>query len=129
VASAALLATCWLPTWLGRHSLPLLVLGILVLDLAAQGLHITNQSLVYSLAPQARARINSAYMTAYFAGGAAGSALSAVAYGAGGWSAVCAVGTGFGSALVLAAVSMHDRQPSDTQRESLETADVATGAV
>jgi predicted MFS family arabinose efflux permease len=105
IGSAVLLTACWLPTWLGRRHLAPLIVGILVLDLAAQGLHITNQSLVYRLAPQARSRINSAYMTSYFIGGAAGSALSAALYGTGGWSAVSLVGVGFGGLAVLVAIA------------------------
>ena len=61
---------------LGRHSLLALIIGVIVLDLAVQGMHISNQSQIYRLRPEARARITSAYMTAYFTGGAAGSALS-----------------------------------------------------
>ena len=40
-------------------------------------------------------------MTAYFAGGATGSALSAALWSAAGWPAVCALGAGFGAAAVL----------------------------
>jgi MFS family permease len=46
------------------------------------------QSEIYRLAPEARSRINSAYMTSYFAGGALGSAGSAAAFDAGGRAAV-----------------------------------------
>lgn len=52
--------------------------------MAAQALHITNQSVIYGLAPEARSRINSAYMTSYFAGGGIGSAASAAAWDVGG---------------------------------------------
>jgi predicted MFS family arabinose efflux permease len=77
---------------LGSHSLPALVAGIVVLDLGAQGTHILNQSRIYTLASEARTRLNSAYMTIYFAGGALGSAASTVAYSRSGWLAVCVVG-------------------------------------
>jgi predicted MFS family arabinose efflux permease len=82
----------------GAHSLGLLLAGIVVLDLAAQGLHVTNQSQIYRLSSEARSRINAAYMTAYFVGGATGSALSATLYGIDGWRGVSLLGTGFGLA-------------------------------
>jgi predicted MFS family arabinose efflux permease len=77
---------------LGASSLAALIAGIIVLDLGSQALHISNQSAIYALRPQARSRINTAYMVAYFLGGAAGSAAASVIYSAGGWTGVCALG-------------------------------------
>ena len=94
--TSALLALSWLPLKLGDHSVLMLVFGILVLDLAVQGLHITNQSEIYRLRPDARSRITSAYMASFFAGGVFGSALSSFAYAHSGWQGVCLVGAGFG---------------------------------
>ena len=82
----------------GRHNLAALIAGIVVLDIGVQGLHVTNQSLVFRLAPDSRSRINASYMVAYFAGGAAGSALSGALYASGGWAAVCVLGAGIGAA-------------------------------
>lgn len=95
IATALVLVLSWLPILLGRHHLGWLIVGILLLDIGAQGLHITNQSEIYKLQPEARSRITSAYMTTYFIGGAVGSASSAAAWDAEGWSAVCAVGVTF----------------------------------
>jgi predicted MFS family arabinose efflux permease len=100
-AASALLAVSWVPLALGEHSLAWLLVGILVLDMAAQALHISNQSEIYRLAPEARSRINSAYMTSYFTGGAIGSAASAAAWDVGGWGAVSVVGAAFGVASLL----------------------------
>ena len=83
--TSALLALSWLPLELGGHSALMLVFGILVLDLSVQGLHITNQSEIYRLRPDARNRITSAYMVSFFAGGVFGSALSSFAYAHSGW--------------------------------------------
>jgi predicted MFS family arabinose efflux permease len=69
--------------------------------MGVQALHIANQSEIFRLAPEARSRINSAYMTSYFAGGALGSASSAAAGAAGGWGAVSAVGAAFGVGAVV----------------------------
>ena len=69
-----------------------LALGIVVLDLGVQSVHITSQSTIYELAPEARSRLTTAYMTSVFTGGALGSALASLAWAAGGWHAVCTVG-------------------------------------
>ncbi|CAO5258716.1 MFS transporter [Frankia sp. AgKG'84/4] len=97
-ATSALLLVAWLPLALGEHWLAGLVVGILVLDLAAQGLHITNQSEIYRLRPEARSRLTAAYMATYFTGGLAGSLAATTAYSAGGWTAVSLTGAAFGLA-------------------------------
>ena len=104
LAFAGLTAVSFLPTFVGRHSLVWLVVGIVALDMGVQGLQVTNQSLIYRLAPEARSRVNSAYMVCYFAGGAAGSAVAAALYGIGGWAAVCVLGAGLGAAATLLGV-------------------------
>jgi predicted MFS family arabinose efflux permease len=86
------LAASWLLLDLGSTSIVALLVGIVVLDFAVQGLQITNQSTVYALRPDARSRITTAYMVAYFLGGVAGSTSASVVWGAGGWDAVCALG-------------------------------------
>jgi len=83
-----------------------------VLDLALQTVHITNQTVIFGLAPDARSRINSAYMTCYFIGGAAGSAISAAVYDRHGWGGVCVVGAAFGVAALATASYAVIRDPS-----------------
>ena len=75
---------------LGATSLVALAVGLIVFDLGVQGTHISNQTIVYALRPEARSRLNSAYMTVYFLGGATGSGLSALLYASHGWAGVCA---------------------------------------
>ncbi|PLV47996.1 MFS transporter, partial [Erwinia sp. B116] len=87
-----ILLASWGLTALGAHSLLALILGIILLDLAVQGVHITNQSVIYRHMPEARNRLTAGYMTCYFIGGAAGSLLSASAYQTAGWYGVCAIG-------------------------------------
>ena len=77
------------------------MVGILLLDIAVQGLQITNQSIIYALAPEKRSRINSAYMVCYFLGGATGSLLGGLAYASGGWTATCLLGGGIGLLTLL----------------------------
>jgi predicted MFS family arabinose efflux permease len=85
----------------GRSSLAALVLGIALLDLGIQGAQITNQSVIYALAPDARSRVTTAYMTTVFASAAVSSALASAIYEAGGWSAVATLGAGLAGAGVL----------------------------
>jgi hypothetical protein len=44
------------------------IVGIVVLDVGTQGMQITNQAIIYALRPDARSRINSAYMVCHFIG-------------------------------------------------------------
>ena len=83
----------WGITAVGAHSLLALIVGIILLDLAVQGVHITNQSVIYRRMPEARNRLTSGYMTSYFIGGAVGSLVSASAFQAAGWYGVCIAGT------------------------------------
>jgi MFS family permease len=57
---------------------------------------VTNQSMIYRLAPEARSRVTSAYMVCYFAGGAIGSALGGSLYDSHQWAGVCLLGAGIG---------------------------------
>jgi predicted MFS family arabinose efflux permease len=99
---SVLLALSWIALWLGGTSLAWLLAGVVVLDVAVQGLQISNQTVIYGLVPEARSRVNSAYMTLYFVGGAFGSAASGVAWETGGWDGVTALGGALGIAGVLA---------------------------
>ncbi len=94
--TSALLALSWVFLKLGDHSVLILISGIIVLDFAVQGLHITNQGQIYSLRPDARSRITSAYMASFFAGGVFGSAVSSFTYAHCGWDGVCILGAGLG---------------------------------
>jgi predicted MFS family arabinose efflux permease len=91
-ATSALLLVSFGILWIGRHSTVGLLAGIVVLDLGVQGLHIANQSSIYALSPEARSRLTTAYMVAYFAGGAVLSAVTASLYAADGWAGVCVLG-------------------------------------
>ncbi|WP_254068896.1 MFS transporter [Streptomyces sp. TM32] len=85
----------------GGWSLAALLAGVIVLDLSVQAMHISNQHLVYAVRPEARNRLNSAYMASYFAGGAVGSALTSAVWTAGGWSGVCVLGAALAAAALL----------------------------
>jgi predicted MFS family arabinose efflux permease len=117
-----LLLISWLPLVFGVRSLAALLVGVVVLDLAVQGLHITNQSQIYRLNPEARSRLNSAYMTLYFVGGALGSALSTIAYADHGWPGVCVLGAIISAAAVAVWLGTVIRpQQNQTAAETSET--------
>ncbi|MER7277130.1 MFS transporter [Dactylosporangium sp. NPDC000244] len=83
-----------------RHSVVLVILAIVILDVAMQTQAILNQSRVFAVSHQARSRLNTAYVTGIFAGGALGSAAAAVLWSAGGWTAITTAG------LVLSAFAL-----------------------
>ena len=100
--AAVLLLLSWGVLYAGGTHLGWFLLGMLTIDIALQGIHISNQNVVYRLLPQARARLNAVYMTSYFVGAAAGSALGSLAWQIGGWGAACALGASFAVAAGLA---------------------------
>ncbi|NKI74213.1 MFS transporter [Dickeya sp. CFBP 2040] len=87
-----LLVLSWLPIAAGVNAVVPLLIGIVVLDMAAQGTHVTNQSVIYRMLPDARNRLTAGYMTSYFIGGAFGSLVSAYAYQHFGWLGVSCAG-------------------------------------
>ncbi|HEY4062409.1 MAG TPA: MFS transporter [Puia sp.] len=69
-----------------------MIAGIVLLDLAMQGIHISNQSRVYALIPGARNRLNTVYMTVSFIGTSLGSAIGLEVWNRAGWPGVCLTG-------------------------------------
>lgn len=78
--------------WLAGQWLWGLIIGVILLDLGTQGAHISNQTRVYSLRPEASSRLNTLYMVIYFLGGSLGSTLGAYGWSVAGWNGVCFVG-------------------------------------
>lgn len=91
---AALLALvlAWWPLALMGQTLWALVLGIVLLDLGGQALHVTNQSLILRNQPEAPGRLISVYMLFYAAGSGAGALATTVMYAHAGWQGVCGLG-------------------------------------
>jgi predicted MFS family arabinose efflux permease len=117
IGTGVLLAGSFALLWAGRTSLAALIIGIVVLDIGTQGMQITNQAVIYALRPDARSRINSAYMVCYFLGGAVGSVSAGALYGTHGWAGVCLLGAGFGT--LTLAMSVYDRvRPPATRAEA-----------
>ena len=128
VVAGVLLAASFALLWTGRTSLAALVIGIVVLDMGTQGMQITNQAIIYALRPDARSRINSAYMVCYFLGGAIGSLAAGAVYGTHGWAGVCLLGAGFG--VLTLGMSAYDRlRPPAADRGSSAFDDLQPVAV
>lgn len=92
LAGAILMLLGWLCLWLGGSSIWWFMLGLLIVDGALQALHISNQNVIYALAPEARSRINAVYMTTYFVGASIGSALGSWAWLHQGWNGTSLMG-------------------------------------
>jgi predicted MFS family arabinose efflux permease len=76
-----------------------MVLGIILLDLGQQSVHVSNQARVYALLPEARNRLNTVYMTVSFIGTSLGSAIGLWIWDKAGWNGICLAG---GIAILLA---------------------------
>ncbi|GES32407.1 MFS transporter [Streptomyces angustmyceticus] len=92
-----LLTASWLPLAFTRSSLWALALGVLLLDLAVQAVHVTNQALIYALHPEAGSRLIGGYMVFYAIGSATGALAATSLYTVASWGAVCALGAAFSS--------------------------------
>jgi predicted MFS family arabinose efflux permease len=66
-----------------------LIVGIILIDLGMQTIHVSNQTRIYSLLPEARNRLNTVYMSFGFLGTAFGSAFGLYLWKFFGWSGVC----------------------------------------
>lgn len=73
-------------------SLTLLVVVAITLDMAVSGNLVLGQRVIYSLAGNARGRVNGIFMSIFFIGGAIGSTLGSWSYAAGGWSLTTLIG-------------------------------------
>ncbi len=111
-SSAVLIAIAFAILYVGRHDVFLIVVGIIVLDAGSQGIHVSNQSIIYAIAPSQRSTINSIYMVCFFVGASVGSLLSGYAYAHWGWNGTCVVGAAFGLATIVPAFAW--RESSNT---------------
>ena len=98
--SLLVLLLAWLPIGLVYRSTVYLVIGVILLDLAVQAIHVTNQSVIYKERPEAQSRLTAAYMIFYSIGSATGSIASTQMYAWAGWAGVCWLGA-FVSGLAL----------------------------
>jgi predicted MFS family arabinose efflux permease len=112
-AALALLLLSWLPISFTGQSLLALTVGIVLLDLAVQAVHVTNQSIIFAVKPEARSRLTGGYMIFYSIGSAVGSIASTYLYAHFGWQAVCLFGAGV-SASALGFWFVNRRTPASS---------------
>lgn len=100
IFGAALTVLSWLVIGLWTP-LAGLVTGVVLLDFAAQAALVSNQHIVFSLRPEARARLNTILMGMMFLGGSAGSATGMAAWWHFGWPGVSMLGAALGAIALL----------------------------
>lgn len=84
----ALIALSFLVFYFSVQSVIGIVIGIVLIDIGIQSVHISNQTRVYSILPEATNRMNTVFMSFSFLGTAAGSAYGLFLWELGGWHAV-----------------------------------------
>lgn len=90
---------------LGARSIVVVLVAVVLLDVGVQAANVLNQTRLFAIDPAARSRLNTAFVTGNFIGGAVGSALASVLWGLGGWTAVTIGGAVlFGFALTVWAI-------------------------
>jgi predicted MFS family arabinose efflux permease len=78
--------------WLFGGRMAGLIIGVILLDFGVQAGHVSNQTRIYALVPEARSRLNMVYMICYFSAGAIGSYAGTACWQHLGWKGVCALG-------------------------------------
>ena len=96
----AVLALSWLAIGQLHRSLGVLIAGVILLDLAVQAVHVTNQSVLFARLPEARSRLVAVYMTFYSIGSGSGALASTWVYAHAGWTGVSILGAGLSIASV-----------------------------
>ena len=89
-----------------------LVAGVILMDLGVQAGHVSNQTRIYGLNPNARSRLHTMYMICWFIGGSLGSYFGALSWKLGGWYGVCL----FALAVLLAALAFFGRPGASPER-------------
>ncbi|BCM90705.1 putative transporter [Abditibacteriota bacterium] len=95
--STALTALSFVLFWVFGFNVWGIIVGVLLMDAGVQATHISNQARILALRPEARSRLNTVYMVAYFTGGSLGSLSSSIAWSRSGWQGVCLAGLLFSS--------------------------------
>ena len=87
-AAIALVLVSLVVAGLGSRSIVVVLVAVVLLDVGVQATNVLNQTRLFAIDPAARSRLNTAFVTGNFIGGAIGSALASVLWNAGGWTAV-----------------------------------------
>jgi predicted MFS family arabinose efflux permease len=101
IAGAILIIISWIIFLISSHLIIGLIIGVILIDLGVQSVHITNQNVVFSKNPEARNRVNTIYMVGFFIGGAVGTSLGSRAWNYYGWTGVSLVGLLFSGIILI----------------------------
>lgn len=82
----------WLAFSQIEYSIVALIIGILLLDLGGQALHVTNQSMILQTGQDNQSRLIGLYMLFYAAGSGLGAISTTITYAKAGWYGVCLLG-------------------------------------
>lgn len=95
-------------------SLSALIAGVILLDFAIQAVHVSNQSVVFAVRPEARSRLAGGYMVFYSVGSAVGASASTFVYAHDGWLGVCGLGAFLALIGLFLWVAVKGYRPADT---------------
>jgi predicted MFS family arabinose efflux permease len=96
-----ILLAAWLPIALLPVSLWGLIAGVVAFDFGLQSVHVSNQSLIYRVRPEAQSRLTAGYMLCYSIGSATGAIASTAIYARAGWAGVSLLGAAICLATLL----------------------------
>jgi predicted MFS family arabinose efflux permease len=99
--SLALLLTSWALIAFLPSSISLLLIGVILLDLAVQAVHVSNLSVIVSLHPQKSGRMIGGYMVFYSVGSAVGAITATAIYAWYDWPGICILGGAFSGIALL----------------------------
>lgn len=91
----------WTSAWLFGDTYAGLIIAIILADIGAQFLQISNQSGSLQQLPEATNRVNTIFMTTMFIGGSLGTFCLGLGWSMAGWTGVCLVGGCFALATLL----------------------------
>jgi len=101
IIGGSLQLMAWSSAWLFGDTYTGLIVAIILADIGAQCLQVSNQSGSLQQLPQATNRVNTIFMTTFFIGGSLGTFFSGLGWSMKGWLGVCIVGGFFASATLL----------------------------
>lgn len=113
VALALLLAS-WAAIGQLPWSLPLLALGVVLLDFAVQAVHVSNQHALTAAYPDRTGSVIGGYMVFYSLGSALGAAATTALFDAAGWTGP----TVLGAAFALCALAVAARERADAKNHA-----------
>ena len=94
------------------HSIAGLIIGVIIMDMGVQATHVSNQSIIFALKPEARNRINTVYMVTYFIGGSVGTFFATQLWKNYQWNGVCI--TGITISIITLIIHFLNHPPKET---------------